>query len=149
MAKVTMGIDPGESTGIAFFYGSEFDSSETVTGGVDGFISWWHRMGISDKIDEIVMEDFIVEPSFVGRAEPSEIIGVVRAMWTGKITIQKRSDKATMFRQVFSGSKGEMERKAWLAERGLHFTTGHEMDAATHVLVAKKRDIKFWNKYWA
>lgn len=154
MARVTIGIDPGGTTGIAIFSDVELVECEAVMGGFDGFMEWWRSKRGADWAmiaDALVVEDFIVEPDFVGRAYPSEIIGAIRALWSGELIVQPRSAKSTLFNQVFTGDKGEMERAAWLKERGLTFFTPHEMDAATHVLVERKRarDMEFWRRYWA
>ena len=87
----------------------------------------------------VVYEDFIVEPSYVGRAWSSEVIGAIKtARSVSPVSAQLRSDKSTLFTQKHTGDKGETERFAWLRERGFSGTP-HELDAITHALVYLKR----------
>lgn len=148
-----LGVDPGETTGVALFKGSSLLFSDNISGGVEGFVEWWRDWRIQDKIDHIVIENFVVEPSFTGIPVASEIIGAVKVLRnTLPITLQSRSDKATLFNQVKRGDAGEAERFAWLEDRGfVRIGKGHNLDAITHVLVERKRarDPEFWAKYWA
>ena len=144
MAEI-LAIDPGWSTGWAFLEIGEgralppkirVAAQGTTTGGVDG----WLLEGLEvDWPDRLVGEDFIVDPSYVGRAWSSEVIGAVKARRVrSDVVLQLRSDKTTLFTQKHTGDKGETERFAWLRERGFSGTP-HELDAITHALVYLKR----------
>lgn len=154
--SITLGFDPGKSTGFAVFIGTELAETEAITGGFDGFMEWWEKNvdhGWISVADEIVMERYVPVEGFRGMDQTYslEIQGAIRAMATVPVKLQTRSDKATLFNQNFTGDKGEMEREAWLLERGMGFATPHEMDAVTHIMVSKKRrrDMAFWRRYWA
>lgn len=156
MAKgFTAGFDPGKSTGFALFNGAELIMSESIEGGFVGFRDWWHDHADwpLDQVDEFVVERYVPTEGFRGidQTYSLEIQGAIRMVTSANITLQLRSDKATLFKQVFDGDKGQREREAWFAERGMTFQTTHELDAATHVLVSKKRDRdrEFWRRYWA
>lgn len=149
MAKYYLGIDPGNTTGFAFFADWKLCGHGEIPGGVEGFIAWWNSLNISDYKLELIVENFVVEPSFVGVPVASEIIGAIKALWDGPMQIQQRSYKASLFHQKKPGDAGQSERIAWLKERGLEFESTHAMDAATHVLVNQKRNPQFWARYWA
>lgn len=124
---LTLGCDPGESTGLALFRDDELLWSKTVTNGVDGFIEWaktdmpWHNV--------LILESFIAEKDFVGRSFASEVIGAALAISQAQQKVfQSRGQKATLIR----GS--EKDRFQWLRNHG--FTgTSHELDAITHALL--------------
>lgn len=153
-----IGIDPGKSTGIAWFYGPQFGGSGQVEGGVQGFIEWLN-IGFGSilmaEIEEVVIEDFDIDGTRSGTWS-SEIVGIMKdyAYRSGgriSLVVQKRSDKAALFNQVKKGDAGEAERFAWLKERGFErIGKGHNLDAITHVLVrGKKIDrAEFYNRYW-
>lgn len=155
MADVTLGFDPGKTTGFAWFSGPGLVNTEAIPGGYDGFMEWWCENvdGVIDIADRIVIERYIPVEGFRGidQTYSLEIQGAIRALASVPVVLQPRSDKATLFNQAFTGDKGEQERSAWFRERGLAFSTPHEMDAATHVLVERKRarDLAFWRRYWA
>ena len=135
-----LSVDPGWSTGWAAFavMGDEvrLERQGTIEGGVNG---WLAKAGDMTHFNTIVCEDFIVEPSYVGRAWSSEIIGALKARSVrGGVVLQPRSDKASLFTQKYLGDKGQTERFAWLRERGFSGTP-HELDAITHALVFLKR----------
>lgn len=156
MGKIYIGFDPGKATGYAAFQDAQLIESQVIYGGFEGFEEWWGANidhGPISLADSIVVERYIPLEGFRGidQTYSLEIQGAIRALASAPVTLQQRSDKATLFNQVFDGDKGQQERFAWFRERGLHFYTPHEMDAATHVLVARKRarDMKFWRRYWA
>ena len=146
-----MGIDPGLSTGWAIFQGTSLIGSGSIEGGVMGFIEWWREGNLSSRVDEVVYERFI-PAGFKGltQAHSLQVEGALFALWNGPVVGQLRSSKATLIKQHDTGDKGERERKDWLASKGLHFETTHAMDAATHILVERKkaRDMAFWKRYW-
>lgn len=151
---IRIGIDPGETTGVAVFRDENLIYSDNIGRGVYGVIDWWDMNEHSGYApSEVIVENFVAEPSFVGVPIASEVIGALRAMWKdGELIMQDRSAKATLFNQQKSGDAGEAERFAWLEERGFkRIGKGHNLDAITHVLVNRKRarDPKFWKKYWA
>ena len=132
--------------------------SGSIGGGLDGFIDWWASDGkwfLHTNCLSVVCERFVPEAGLGGadQAWSLEIQGVVRFLARQHgfpLALQLRSDKAALFGQEEVGDKGATERRAWLAERGLTFETDHAMDAATHVLVERKRarDMQFWRRYW-
>lgn len=146
-----MGIDPGLSTGWAIFQGTSLIGSGSIEGGVDGFIEWWRAGNLSSRVDEVVYERFIPQ-GFKGLTQTHslQVEGALFALWQGPRIGQLRTDKATLIKQHDTGDKGERERRDWLASKGLHFETKHAMDAATHILVERKkaRDMAFWKRYW-
>jgi hypothetical protein len=146
-----MGLDPGLSTGWAIFQGTSIIDSGSIEGGVDGFIEWWREGNLSSRVDEVVYERFIPQ-GFKGLTQTHslQVEGALFALWQGPRVGQLRTDKATLIKQHDTGDKGERERKDWLASKGLHFETKHAMDAATHILVERKkaRDMAFWKRYW-
>lgn len=137
-----LGLDPGgEHTGWALFNGADYIASGVVEDGLHGFLSWWHIACPSHA--KIIIEDFVVEPSYVGRATPSEIIGAVIALSPAPVIRQLRSMKATLVRGT------ESERVKWLNAHGINGQI-HALDAATHVLCFLKRsgDKGTVQKYW-
>lgn len=151
--KWTAGFDPGKETGFALFHGAELMMTESIEGGFVGFRDWWtgHIDYPLDQVDEFVVERYVPVEGFRGmdQTHSLEIQGAIRMVAGAKITLQLRSDKSTLFNQVFEGDRGRQEREAWFKERGLSFATTHELDAATHVLVSQKRNREFWRRYWA
>lgn len=160
-ARWRLGLDPGKQTGWARFLNEEMMDSGSIGGGLEGFMDWWDTGaggagGTAGAGLHVICERFVPEAGLGGedQAWSLEIQGAVRllARQLGfDLTLQLRSDKATLFGQEQVGDKGEAERREWLAERGLVFDTDHAMDAATHVLVERKRarDLAFWDRYWA
>ena len=136
-----MTFDPGWSTGWSAWEINRRRivpiAQGTVEGGVEGFVGAGMRGCGGARM--VVYEDFIVEPSYVGRAWSSEVIGAIKtARSVSPVSAQLRSDKSTLFTQKHTGDKGETERFAWLRERGFSGTP-HELDAITHALVYLKR----------
>lgn len=156
-----LGLDPGKETGWAEFFGTDLQASGSIEGGLDGFVDWWQSGSAYRGWAEtgrlgVVCERFVPEVGLGGadQAWSLEIQGAVKLLARQNgfdLTLQLRSDKAALFGQEEVGDKGATERRAWLAERGLTFETDHAMDAATHVLVERKRarDMLFWKRYWA
>lgn len=138
-------LDPGETTGWALFFDHELINSGEISEGLDGFLEFnlpW--------ADVIVVEDFVVEPGFVGRAVASEVIGAVALearRFRPKVWLlrQSRSDKAT----ITGGSLTESQRFEWLRERGFSGSS-HELDAITHGLIhlKRRRNRNALKKYW-
>ena len=149
--KYMLCIDPGVETGLALFRDHELIATKTVGGAVDGFLEWWKAEPQKRGYDRIVIENFIVQPDFVGQPHSSEIIGAVMALFDGSITRQPRSDKTTLFHQKYTGDRGQTERNAWIDARFPDLTTQHERDAVVHGLVRLKRDknMEAWRLYWA
>lgn len=156
-ARWRLGLDPGKQTGWARFLDEEMMDSGSIGGGLEGFMDWWDT-GAGGPVGaglHVICERFVPEAGLGGedQAWSLEIQGAVRLLARQRgfgLTLQLRSDKATLFGQRQLGDKGEAERREWLAERGLVFDTDHAMDAATHVLVERKRarDLAFWERYW-
>ncbi|UVG34117.1 RuvC-like resolvase [Microbacterium phage Pavlo] len=137
-----LGLDPGETTGWSLF-----DEEIRIDGGViingrDGFIEWAKTE--MPQHDVLVVEDFVVQPDFVGTPVASEVIGAAFALSDAPRKVkQLRAQKAT----VVAGT--EAQRNAWLRSLGFDFII-HEMDATVHVLVFLKRighKAAFW-RYW-
>lgn len=149
---LAVAIDPGLSTGIAWFHNEELIRQETVYRGIDGWLDWWNSTVWPGMPDRIIYEDYISDGSTTGRVWSSEIIGAIRTLdWGGAAVIrQLRSDKATLFGQKFKGEAGERERFEWLRARGFD-GTDHELDAISHALVDMKRRKapNALRKYWS
>lgn len=137
-----LGLDPGETTGWSLFLEEKRIAGGIITGGLDGFIKWAKTE--MPAHDVLVVEAFVVEPSFVGTPVAAEILGVAFALSPAeKKHRQLRSQKATVIRGT------EAERNAWLRSLGFDFII-HEMDATVHVLIYLKRighKPAFW-RYW-
>lgn len=155
---VILGLDPGLSTGFAIFDGPDMVDNGVIPGGLEGFWDWMSQRTMHDNFppDQIICERYVPLEGFRGidQTYSLEVQGAIRTiahMRNIPVTLQLRSDKATLFGQSELGDKGEQERREWLEERGLTFEAAHDMDAATHVLVSQKRarDMDFWNRYWA
>lgn len=156
-----LGLDPGKETGWAEFFGTDLQASGSIEGGLDGFVDWWqsgsaYRGWAEAGRLSVVCERFVPEVGLGGtdQAWSLEIQGAVKLLARQSafpLVLQPRSDKAALFGQKDIGDRGETERKRWLSERGLNFATNHAMDAATHVLVERRRarDMAFWKRYWA
>lgn len=145
-----LGIDPGETTGIAYAIEEEIIWSKEVPNGLEGFIHWWKHDRWDDP-DEVIIENFVVEPDFVGVPVASEIIGALHVLYRGKIVRQQRSDKSSLYNQKKKGEAGEAERFEWLEQRGFsRIGKGHNLDAVTHVLIRLKRlrHMGAWKRYW-
>lgn len=136
-----LALDPGGTTGWALFRNEEFISGGVIPNGLTGFLAWT-SLAMPDHT-HLVIEDFVVEPGFVGRAEASEIIGAAIALSPAGAYRQLRSQKATLVRGT------ETERFNWLRKRGFGGMT-HELDAITHALIFLRRSghlptvIKYW-----
>lgn len=136
-----LALDPGGTTGWALFHDEEFVSGGVIPNGLEGFLAWTALAMPAHT--HLVVEDFVVEPDFVGRAEASEIIGAAFALSPAKKYRQLRSMKATLVRGT------EAHRFFWLRERGFGGMT-HELDAVTHALLLMRR-MNFApviRKYW-
>lgn len=148
---LALAIDPGLSTGIAWFHNEELIRQETIYRGLDGWLDWYYAHKWPGRPDRVIHEDYISDGSTTGRVWSSEIIGAIRALdWGGvKIIRQLRSDKATLFGQKFKGEAGEQERFEWLRARGFD-GTDHELDAITHALVdmKKRKNSAALERYW-
>lgn len=125
-----LALDPGESTGWALFKDEEMLQCGVISSGLNGYLSW--AALAMPAHDVLVVEEFIVEPDYVGRAYASEIVGAAVALSPARIVRQLRSMKATLVRGT------EADRLKWLKANGI---TGeiHAMDAATHALCYLKR----------
>lgn len=137
-----LALDPGESTGWALFKDEEMLQCGVISSGLNGYLSW---AALAMPVhDVLVVEEFIVEPDYVGRAYASEIVGAAVALSPARIVRQLRSMKATLVRGT------EAQRFAWLSERG--FTgESHALDAITHALLYLRRsgNKAAVRKYWA
>lgn len=142
-------FDPGGTTGWAEYVNNSRVKAQITHGvienGLQGFLAW--ESDVLLNADVIVIEDFVVEPGFVGRPDASEIIGAIVAMAAllGKpVYRQLRSQKATLVR----GS--EAARFRWLRAHGFDGMT-HELDAVTHILVRLKNmgDRAAYEKFWS
>ena len=137
-----LGIDPGDSTGWALFEDEKRIDGGVIINGRDGFIEW--AKAEMPQHDVLVVEDFVVQPSFVGTPTAAEVLGAAWALSDAPRKVkQLRALKAT----VIAGT--EAERNAWLRSHGFDFII-HEMDATVHVLVYLKRighKPAFW-LYW-
>lgn len=137
-----LALDPGDSTGWALFLNENMLSCGVIQGGLDGFLAW--AALAMPAHDLLIVEEFIVEPSYVGRAYPSEVIGAAIALSPARVVRQLRSMKATLVKGT------ETQRFAWLRERGFGGES-HALDAITHVLLYLKRSGHkgAFLKYWA
>ena len=147
-----LGCDPGGTTGVAIFRGTTLIHSDAIGGSLEGFKEWWYESGHLAGVQEVVSEQFIPSRGFRGLDQTHSLLieGAIQMAWDGPFTLQLPTQKATLIRQRETGDKGERERRDWLASKGLHFETKHAMDAATHILVERKRarDMAFWKRYW-
>ena len=98
----TLGLDPGDSTGWALFDGEKRIDGGVIINGLEGFIEW--AKADMPQHDVLVVEAFVVQPSFVGTPTAAEVLG---AAWTLSGAKQKvrqlRSKKAT----VIAGTEAE------------------------------------------
>lgn len=136
-----LALDPGETTGWALFKNENLIDQGVIPNGLDGFLEW-----TMPKHDVLVVEEFVVEPSFVGRAAASEVIGSAITR-SGKRPIrQMRAIKATLV----AGS--ETARFNWLRAKGFSGMS-HDLDAITHGLIALRRlpqtQLATYKKYFA
>ena len=136
-----LALDPGGTTGWALFNNENLFSAGVIRNGLDGFRAWTALAMPTHT--HLVVEDFVVEPGFVGRPEASEIIGAAFALSPAKKYRQLRSQKATLINGT------EAERFTWLRERGFGGMT-HELDAVTHALLFLRRmnHVPTIKKYW-
>ena len=148
---IRAGFDPGKSTGVCLFRGTNLIYSDAILGGLEGFKEWWRESGRMAGVSEVVCERYLPR-GLKGEDQTHSLLieGAIQMAWDGPVTLQLPSMKATLIKQHDTGDKGERERRDWLASKGLHFETKHAMDAATHVLVERKkaRDMAFWKRYW-
>lgn len=138
----TFGLDPGGTTGWSLFDREIKIDGGIITGGYSGFLRW-ARTDMPQH-DRIVVEEFVVQPDFVGRAEASEILGAAFALSPAEEQYrQLRSLKATLVKGT------ESERVAWLRAHGFEGMI-HELDADTHILILLKRlgDKAAFHRYW-
>lgn len=138
-------FDPGETTGFALMVNGDVVMQQTIDNASGGMIEWLLG-GNCPGMDVMVIESFIVEPDFTGRAYASEVIGVLLLI-AAQRGIKVRFQGRVMKRLVHDGD--EAERFAWLREQG--FTgVSHELDAITHGLVASRslglKDVV--RRYW-
>ena len=151
MSLLRLGLDPGKTTGYSWWSGTSMIDSGAILGGLEGFKEWWFESDWPGKPAQIVSEQFVPSRGFRGLDQTYSLLieGAVRFS-DYPVTLQLPSMKATLIKQHDTGDKGERERRDWLASKGLHFETKHAMDAATHVLVERKkaRDMVFWKRYW-
>ena len=122
-----LALDPGETTGWALFHGEILIEHGVISEGRNGFIKWAKTQ--MPEHDVLVMESFIVQPDFVGRADASEVIGAAYALSDAPIKREQlRVSKMTLMRG------DEKARFGWLRDRGFTGMT-HELDAVTHALL--------------
>ena len=137
---IALAIDPGDSTGWARMADNgDLIDQGVIPNGLDGFLAW-----PMPEHDILVVEEFIVEPDYVGRAVASEIVGAAIARTTARVIRQLRSMKATLVR----GS--ESQRFAWLRARGFDGMS-HDLDAITHALLYFRRsgNVAVYDRYFA
>lgn len=145
VSKVVLGADPGETTGLAAFAGGKLAWAAEVPNAMDGMIEFIATDQLP-RFDLLVLESFIVEPDFVGRAHASEVIGVLVAHARSigaEVVLQSRSQK----RLVKNGT--ETERFRWL--RSLGYTgSSHILDAITHCLLRLRREknVEVIKRHW-
>jgi len=123
-------MDPGENTGWAYFEDADLVAQGTIPNAADGVVETL-RPRLLPAYDRLVLEAFIVQPDFVGRAHASEVIGVmIRDAYENRApySFQLRSQKAVVTRGT------EAERFAWLRSHGFSGSS-HELDAITHGLL--------------
>lgn len=122
-----LALDPGEMTGWAYFIDGILISCGVIIGGRNGFIEWAKTQ--MPEHDVLVVESFIVEPSFVGTADASEVIGAAFALSDAPVKREQlRSAKSTLIKGT------QTERFEWLRSKGFTGMT-HELDAITHALL--------------
>lgn len=140
---IQLDLDPGESTGWALFVEENLVDCGVITGGRDGFIEWAKTQ--MPYHDVLVVESFIVQPDFVGRADASEVIGAAYALSQAPVKREQlRSAKSTLVRG------DETKRFNWLRDRGFTGVT-HVLDAITHGLLYLRAisHKPAYEKYWA
>lgn len=122
-----LALDPGKMTGWAYFIDGILISCGVIIDGRNGFIEWAKTQ--MPEHDVLVVESFIVEPSFVGTADASEVIGAAFALSDAPAKREQlRSAKATLV-------KGDQTKRFnWLRSKGFDGMT-HELDAITHALL--------------
>lgn len=140
-----MGGDPGETTGLALFAGSDLAWTQEVPNGVVGMIEFIES-GAMPEYDVLILESFIVEPDFVGRAFASEVIGALMshaASIGAEVYFQSRAQKSLVKRGT------EAERFAWLRSHGYEGSS-HVLDAITHCLLRLRREknVQIVRKHW-
>lgn len=142
---IVCGFDPGISTGFAIAKMDDetpltYILTETIKGGIDGFINWWDLQ--KNEYDLIVCETFVIDGT-IAPTDSAQIEGAIKALWKGPVRWQGRGDKAAL-------KATEPARREWFKERGMTFPNSHELDAATHLMVAAKRLRHFptLREYW-
>lgn len=146
MAKSKLlAMDPGENTGWAYFEDADLVAQGTIPNAADGVVEAL-RPRLLPRYDRLVLEAFIVQPDFVGRAHASEVIGVMILDAhdnQAPHSFQLRSQKAVVKR----GS--ETERFRWLREMG-YSGSSHELDAITHGLLRLRleKNLDVIEKHW-
>lgn len=134
-----LALDPGGSTGWALFHEENLQACGEVANGVNGFAVWQ-----MPHCTHLVIEDFVVDPGFVGRAVGSEVIGAAYANNPGaRIVRQSRGEKGTL------PGDTEAERFEWLRSLGFEGVS-HTLDAVSHALIflRNKRHPAALKKYW-
>lgn len=144
-SRVVMGADPGETTGLAAFAGGKLAWSAEVPNAIDGMADFIATDQLP-RFDVLILEHFIVEPDFVGRAFASEVNGALylHAKSIGaEVYFQSRSQKALVKRGT------EAERFAWLRSHGYEGSS-HVLDAITHCLLRLRREknLEVVRKHW-
>ena len=125
-----LALDPGGTTGWSLWRFTEAMPIEhvahgQVSGGVDGFVQWWHRQDEQD-IDEVVSESFVLD----GRTAspditPLRIEGALAVLWPGVI----------YQRNVYKGHVPDAKIK----ELGLWWAgEPHAVDSMRHALALMK-----------
>lgn len=150
-----LSIDPGQSTGIALgYYDSitpyRLEQRWNVLGGVDGFIEWWWENQGGEIANELVVEQFHLDPTnqFSADLTPVAIEGALAALnWDDgiQITWQGRDMKGNMIGYPASArtkTQRQRVRFDFLDRFGLFAKGAHNddsQDAITHALVYLKR----------
>lgn len=144
-SKRIMNLDPGETTGWCLMVNGESVAQGIIPNATTGVIEWI-ASGHCPGFDLLVIESFIVEPDFTGRAYASEVIGVLlllAAQRGVKVRFQSRGMKPL----IVNGD--EATRFAWLRAHGFEGVS-HELDAITHGLIAERAlgNKEVVKRYW-
>lgn len=142
-----LAMDPGLTTGWAHFIQHELVDQGTIGNGVDGAVEWLHS-GNRPRYRRLVLESFIPEPDFVGRAHASEVIGAMVGdayLLNAPYSFQSRAQK----RLIINGD--ETKRFRFLREHGFEGSS-HELDAISHGLIRQRLEgnalvvKRYWGK---